>query len=363
MLGGLMAADVGLFTLLLLLTGGAFNPFNFLYLVYIALAAVVLPAVWTWALAAFSLACFGALFWVPPPGSDPSLGAHDGHLHAHLQGMWFAFAVAAAFIVYFVQRVTRALAERERELAEARTRSARSERLASLGTLAAGAAHQLATPLSTIAVIAGELEDQLRRIASSEDAIEDARTIREQVERCRDILTQMAADAGESSGEPLIEVAIEALLASAVHGLDGEERAEIRIDAGARGRAVLTPRRSVAQAIRAVIKNGIEASERGTPVAVRVGEDREFLRIEVSDRGGGMPAEVLEHVGEPFFTTKGPDRGMGLGLFLTRTVVESLGGRFRIDSTPGVGTSVVLMLPRAPATIGRIAADGTAAAS
>ncbi|MGZ3458986.1 MAG: ATP-binding protein, partial [Archangium sp.] len=129
-----MALDVVLLTVLLDLSGGPLNPFSALYLVHIALAAVVLRAGWTWALTGLAIACFGALFAAPV----------EHHLHdvrMHLVGMWAAFALAAGFIVYFVQRVTRALAAREAELVEARAASARHEKLTALATLAAGAAH------------------------------------------------------------------------------------------------------------------------------------------------------------------------------------------------------------------------------
>lgn len=357
MLGALMAFDIALFTVLLSLTGGPVNPFSFLYLVYIALAAVVLPGAWCWALAAFALACFGLLFAITPlPGGSE----HAAHLRSHLEGMWVAFALTAALIVYFVRRVTGALGARERELARAREQAARGERLASLATLAAGAAHQLATPLSTIAVVARELADQLERADGTGDAVADAHLIRAQVERCREILLQMAADAGESTGEPLVAVDGSSLVAQALANLPEAQRVLVHARGGER--TLVAPARSVAQAIRAVIKNALDASPPPAPVDVTLDGDGERWRLTVRDRGSGMPADVLARVGEPFYTTKGPDRGMGLGLFLSRTVVERLGGSLAIDSAPGSGTAVTLLLPRrAPATIGHIADRGESA--
>jgi len=359
MLGAVMALDVILLTALLYYTGGPFNPFSFLYLVNIALAAVILRPVWTWTLFALSFVCFGVLFLdhIGLPGAFGDGGVH--HVRMHLEGMWVAFGVAAAFIIYFVQRVTRALADREAELTAARNLSARSEKLASLATLAAGAAHQLSTPLSTIAVAAKELEHQLEAAKDSSDAIADVRLIREQVERCRDILLQMASDAGESTGEPIVPVTIEELLETAMRGVAGRERTRVVIDPPATGRPVVTALRSMAQAVRAVLKNALEASHGTADVLLRVGIDEQLWRIEVSDAGVGMAPDVLRHVGEPFFTTKGPDRGMGLGLFLTRVVLERLGGRLEIQSVPDRGTTAVLVFPAAPAAgIGMAAAAG-----
>jgi two-component system sensor histidine kinase RegB len=363
LLGALMAFDVALFTLLLQLTGGPLNPFSFLYLVYIALAAVVLPAGWGWMLAGFSLACFGLLFLLEGGGSAEH---HAHHMQLHLEGMWLAFAVAAAFIVYFVQRVTRALALREAELQEARALTARHERLASLATLAAGAAHQLATPLSTIAVVARELADQLAARAGDDDAVADAQLIRDQVERCRQILLHMATDAGESTGEALADIAVDRLVAGAVDGLADAARVRLRVASDVDALHLTTPVRSVTQALRAVIKNALEASPPTTAVVVEVRGNAQALEIVVRDDGPGMAADVLRHVGEPFFTTKGPDRGMGLGLFLTRSVLEGLGGDLGLRSAPGIGTEVILTIPRrlAPtaATNDRMVGDSQSAA-
>src|SRR6218665_342406 len=192
-----MALDVVLLTVLLELSGGASNPFSALYLVHIALAAVVLREGWTWALTVLAVACFGELF----VGAPAHHHIHD--MRMHLEGMWAAFALAAGFIVYFVQRVTRALAAREAELVSARAASARHDKLTALATLGAGAAHELSTPLSTIAVVARELERHLERAGQETSSLEDVRLIREQVARCRDILARMASDAGASQGEAL----------------------------------------------------------------------------------------------------------------------------------------------------------------
>jgi two-component system sensor histidine kinase RegB len=265
----------------------------------------------------------------------------------HVQGMWVAFGVAAAFIVYFIQRVRGALAERDAELDAARAASTRHEKLASLATLAAGAAHELATPLSTIAVVAKELERALGADAAATSTAGDARLIREQVERCRAILAQMAADAGESTGEAPEPVAIATMLEAALADLAGRGRVAVSVAReGAAGAVVRVPARALAQAFRGVVKNALEAS--AGEVRVEVGRSAEGWRLAVHDRGTGMTPEVLAHAGEPFFTTKNGDgigRGMGLGLFLARAVVERLGGGLEIDSVAGRGTIVTLVVP------------------
>jgi two-component system sensor histidine kinase RegB len=343
-----MAADVVLFTALLWQTGGPSNPFSFLYLVHIALATVVLRLRWAWSLVGLSFACFGALFiqqrW---PGLSTHIHAlhHAGSMNMHLQGMWVAFGVAAAFIVYFLSRIRQDLAARERELTRARALAARSEKLASLATLAAGAAHELATPLATIAVVAKELERDLEGGAGGPEKGADARIIREVVARCQQILMRMAADAGQSAGEGFSELTLEQLLSASLDGLPNRDRVTLSSDAAARDHRLLLPRHAAAQALRGVIANAQQATEGGGEVALRATVDPGGCRIEVHDSGLGMPPEVLARAGEPFFTTKEPGRGMGLGLFVAHAVVERLGGKLELSSAPGVGTTAVLTLP------------------
>ncbi len=169
---GLMALDTLLLTVLLAFSGGPSNPFSVLYLVDVALGAVVLTPGLTWALLGLVLLCFGALF-LPAPWSPGATLDHAELIRLHLRGMWVAFALAGGMLVAFVLRVRRALAEREAELASERERAVRRDRLASLATLAAGTAHALGSPLSTIAVAAHELE---RRLQSLPEAAEDARS-------------------------------------------------------------------------------------------------------------------------------------------------------------------------------------------
>jgi two-component system sensor histidine kinase RegB len=369
-----MALDIAILTALLFFSGGPSNPFSFLYLVHIALAAVVLRSAWTWILVALALACSAGLFY-GPVWLRLDMAAAGGHLehiaggagelarrsaiavgnaprvpetmHLHLQGMWFAFAVAAGFIVYFVTRVQRALAQREADLAAERAAALRNERLASLATLAAGAAHELATPLGTIAVTARELERQAAR--GQPAPLEDVRLIRAQIERCRAILDQMAADAGESAGEAPAPTTLGRIVDEALRDLPPAPAVDV--DLGAlREAPLLAPRRALGQALAVLVRNAQDASPAHGPVRIRAQRDGEGLRLSVSDEGPGMPPEVLAHAGEPFFTTKAPGRGLGLGLFLARTVVEQIGGRLQLDSAPGRGTRAVVALGGTAAT-------------
>lgn len=320
-IGLLLTLDVVLLTLLLASSGGASNPFNFLYLVYIALAAVIVRPRWAWTLVALSSACFGALFLLE---SHDHNAPHD--MAMHIRGMWVAFCVAAVFIGYFVQRVHAELREREAQLA-------RAQKLASLATLSAGAAHELSTPLSTIAVVAKELE---RALDAADPHREDVTLIRSQVQRCRDILDQMAVDAGASTGEGIEPVPVSSVIETALQGLSADQRERIEIERELADHQIRVPLRAFSQSLRALVKNGLEASK--GKVRISSHSTAGGLELEVWDDGDPIRPEVLSRVGDPFFTTKAPGGGMGLGVFLARAVTESLGGALSIESRPGRGT-------------------------
>jgi two-component system sensor histidine kinase RegB len=349
-----MALDIVLLTVLLFLTGGPFNPFSFLYLVHIALAAVVLSARLTWSLVALSLVCFGSLFvdsLLPMP--MPTQLSHANQMRMHMQGMWFAFAVAACFISYFVTRVRQSLEQREAELRRAHALASQGEKLASLATLATGAAHELSTPLSTIAVIAKELE---RALAEGADGPRnDARLIRREVDRCREILQRMAADSGPGEGD-VLGVRVRDLLAAVVDGLPQVQRVRLSITPGAADSVLHAPALATAQALRGVLKNALQASGEDAHIDVQAQLVQGQCCISVRDFGAGMSDDVLTRAGEPFFTTKEPGEGMGLGLFLTRAVFERAGGQVVLESKPGQGTTALLTLPIMDATNHRIRA-------
>ncbi len=328
-LGAIFCLDTLCLTAILGLAGGPMNPFSLLYLVQITLSAVVLRKVWTWALGALSTVCFGLLFFFDTPSRA---------LSPHLAGMWVAFAIAAALITFFTGKIADELRTREREVLVLQDQVAKNERLASLVTLAAGAAHELGTPLATIAVVAKDLE---RNAA----ALEDAKLIRSEVERCRRILERMSARSAGPMGEAPMAVRVGDFLSQVLAEFSEPQRALLKIELADEELAAVLPRQATAQSLTALIQNALDANLDQRPILIMAAGIDSKLRIVVEDHGYGMPADVLRRIAEPFFTTKEPGKGMGLGTFLVRTFAESLGGRVVFDSSPGKGTTATLELP------------------
>lgn len=343
LLGAVLAFDVLALTTMLAFTGGPLNPFSSLYLVYIALAAVVLQSRGIWAIVGMSAAGYAGLFVQSWASGDFFGPDHARHMRIHLKGMWLAFMVAAVFIGYFVQRVQRALRDREGELARVRALQADHEKLAALATLAAGAAHELSTPLSTIAVVARELATQLDKAGAPATTVDDAALIRTEVARCRSVLDQLVVDAGATVGDAPTPTPVSKLIELARVGLAQAPAIEADVEPALEARMVRVPPRAMALALHSVLENAQDASTAAVQLRARARGDRVLFEIE--DRGPGIDAETLSRVGDPFFTTKEPGRGMGLGVFLTRSVVAQLGGELQIDSTPGRGTTVRLSVP------------------
>ncbi|MHC4260949.1 MAG: sensor histidine kinase [Planctomycetota bacterium] len=350
---GSLIADIVFLTALLFASGGIGNPFWIFYFVNLVLSTVVL---WGWRLiAVYSVAttCFGLLLFVALPldgiGGPVRHWSEDviprpQELSLYAKGCFVAFVAVATFTAYFVRTLNAELARREAELAAERQRLSDAARLESLARLAAGAAHELSSPLSTIAVVARELERALER-AEEMNLRDDARLVQSEVVRCRKILDQMSLDAGEDAGEELTDIPVEELIDGALDKLHENGRVRLERSDDVLGCAVRAPRTALTRAVRGLVRNALDASEDGQVVAVTV-ERRGFLiAFVVIDAGAGMDEATLKRALEPFFTTKETGAGMGLGLFLVRTLADRLGGSLALDSEVGRGTVATLSVP------------------
>jgi two-component system sensor histidine kinase RegB len=338
--GSLVCIDVLVLSWILLKTGGVLNPASIFYLVLIVVAALVLGRIWTWIITSLSVGGYAALFLAQTSELRSAQAMHP-EIGLHIRGMWLAFAVTALIVAVLVTRLAIAVERRDLALGELRDRAARTSRAAGIATLAAGAAHELSTPLATMAVAARELE---RRTEThpDEQIREDARLIRAEIDRCRQILDAMAVQAGESLGEPPRSASIGEVLTDVRSRLRPADLSRITIQAS--DIRVVWPVHVVARALGNLTQNALHASTDAVSVTANVGADG-LVHLAVTDTGPGMDAAQLSRAGEPFFTTKAAGVGTGLGLFVARSSVEQLGGRLSVISAPGKGTTATITLP------------------
>jgi two-component system sensor histidine kinase RegB len=343
-IGGALLLDVGLLTGVLSLIGGPLNPFSIVYLVGITMGAVALGHRWAVTLAVVSNLAYGLTFAYNRPFefTDP---AHSGGLLAlHLYGMWVALAAAAALIAHFVSRIAEALEQREGELTASRAAAARSERLAALFALGAGAAHELATPLSTIRTAAIELERTLGGHPDIPASLGNyVGVMRREIDRCTTVLDGLSGRASAASAADM-GVPLSSVLADVKVRLGEALAVRLDVTVPEAPQVVTAPAEQLCQVIVALLRNAFDASAPHQQVSLRV-DQQPTLRVEVVDHGRGMAPEESARAGDPFFTTKAPGAGLGLGLFLARAFADQMGGSLQWRSTVGEGTSVVLDLP------------------
>ena len=347
-----LAIDAALLTGLLDITGGPFNPFIVMYAIYVWLAAATLSIRWAALVTAVSTLGFGWLVL----DHVKAMGAEHHRLNdfpTHLFTMWIAAATIIELVGHYVGRASAALAARQREVDEARAQAVRSERLASLMTLAAGAAHELSTPLATIAVAARELVRTAERLPEATRVVEsvkdDALLIRTEVDRCHVILDRMSGRAGDGASAAPEPLPADAIVVLAKSRLAADQGKRVRVELPT---AMITPAASgagAAQALSSLLKNAFEASDPAANVLIRVRQRDEIVCLAVHDTGTGISAEAMRSIGEPFYTTKEPGRGLGLGVFLARRFAEQAGGQLRIES--GRGTTATLELPLVQAEV------------
>jgi two-component system sensor histidine kinase RegB len=316
----------------LALSGGSQNPFISLYVIQVTLAALLLEIGWVIAIGLTGVAGYALLLARPAVALSPGV-------ESSLAALTITLGVNAALVL----RMVVAFRERQAALAQAEREAAQAEKLASLATLAAGAAHELATPLGSIAVASTELE-QLITTAPGQ-ALEEARVIREQVARCKHILERMGAHAGSEPGEIPKHITAAEAFARVRDALGARAP---RLETSGEGRLAFdAPRESLAAVLANLVNNGLAASADAASVSLSVSQRGDHVRFTVSDSGCGIPTEILPRLGEPFFTTKPPGEGLGLGLFLAFRFAQSCGGRLHIESGGvGAGTRVHLDLPR-----------------
>ncbi len=338
-----LLVDVGMLTLMLYFTGGAANPFAWLYLLQITLGAMLLTPQATWIMVIATTLCFAWLALLARPLPMP---AHmDGGLaNPYMQGMLVCFALNAGLLVTFIVRITRNLRQRDAHLADLRQRAAEEENIVRMGLLASGAAHELGTPLATLAVILGDWA-RLPTFTSDPELLEEVLEMQAQIQRCKAIVSGILMSAGEARGESSEETSICVFLDELVEEWKASRPVTSFVYDNRFGQDVpVVSDSTLKQTICNILDNALEASPHH--VSLEVERNADALRITVKDNGSGFPPEMLAQLGKPYQSSKGRP-GRGMGLFLVVNVARTLGGRVTARNRVGGGAVVTLTLPLA----------------
>jgi two-component system sensor histidine kinase RegB len=329
--------DVATLGALVFFSGGATNPLVSLLLPPVAIAALTLPARSAFVVCSLAVTAYSLLmvYYVPMPMPDANRATR-----LHLTGMWLTFVVSAAMIAVFVVRMTRLIRERDAELAAAREQALRDERVTAMGTLAAGAAHELGTPLATMALLAGELANDTTLNAATQ---EDIALLRQQIGVCKEIITGLSRRAGAERLENTTSQAADRWLdALRQHWHAVRPQSGSRLIIGSDGPAptiVADPR--LEQALFNLLNNAANAT--ALPLEIRLSWCSQNLCIEVRDRGPGFPPAVLQHGGHDSFPAH--EGGSGVGLMLTSAAIQQLGGRLTLINPDEGGALARIELP------------------
>ncbi len=330
-----LLADMAVLTALLYFAGGASNPFISLYLLPVVIAATALPAVFAWSMSAFSIAAYSLLsVWYEPLVLPSGAAAFP----LHLLGMRLNFILSAVLITAIVGGMARSIRARDQSLARLRERRLRDEQIVALGSLAAGAAHELSTPLATMSVLAGEI-----LAADSGTLKDDLALLQQQIGVCKDILTRLTRREdfarSDSGGVQAVDVWLPTLLDTwqlmrplaqcAVRWLGAMPAPRI-IAGDALGQAVLN-----------LCNNAADAGD--NRLEIEVDWNAREVEIHILDHGAGFnPALPL---GTAFFTTKREQGGSGIGLLIANASIEHFGGTVSMQARNGGGTRVRVQLP------------------
>ena len=327
-----LMADLTAFAVLVFFSGGVTNPFVSLMLMPVVIAAISLHPRWVWLLTTVAGSYYALLlfYYQPLAVSDP-VAAYG----MHLAGMWFNFLISAGLIAFFVTRMQAALRARDQELSGLREKQLRDERIVALGTQAALAAHELATPLATIQTTAHELA---REFANDPDIGTDCQLLEKQAQACKRILTQLATRAQDESVTPLpLDVWLSAIL-ERWHILRPDATLTSKLPPDSRD---FTPPDGLEHVIFNVLNNAADVS----PNAVEFSATSRSgtLYIDVSDRGPGLTPLQKAQAGRVVFS--GKPHGWGMGLALTHATLERLNGSLTLTERDGGGICARISLP------------------
>jgi two-component system, sensor histidine kinase RegB len=345
----LLALNIIELAALLYLTGGLENPFSFLFLAPVLISATALPVRLTVSLGLLAVACASVLvfFHLPLPwDSDEPLVFPP----IYLAGVWFSIVLAIGVTSLYSFQVTEEARKLSDALAATELVLAREQHLTQLDGLAAAAAHELGTPLSTIVLVSRELE---KTFADNPLASGDIKTLREQAQRCRDILSKITQLS--STGAPFDHMKLSTLIEETVAPhRDFGVAIKVRIAVAGSKEPVGSRNPAILYGVGNILENAVDFAR--NEVEVNAWWNNDTVEIVISDDGPGFAPDILKRVGEPYLSRRrGADNaasghtGLGLGVFIARTLLERTGAKVSFTNRmfPDHGAVVQIAWPRA----------------
>jgi|GEM_PF-5333068 len=338
--GSLIVIDTLSLTVILSQTGASYNPFTILFLPLLVISAALLSLMWTITISIISIFGFGALFLVP----QEFYGAHLHHSHnlhmLHIEGMWVAFILTVVVISYYLFTIAQQRTSSTKKVAEGNLLKLHQERLLSLTTLTAGVAHELSTPLGTIALVAGELN---QRTDLPETIKQDLSLISNEIQRSKGIIEAMGIQTANLRGESPGEFSPEQFYSQLKSMLSEQFQERFFMEQDSDLKTLFLPQNTLLSIFISLVRNSFDAGAKA--VSLNIKRATNHIEFYLKDNGSGMSSEVLKRATDPFFTTKKTGEGMGLGLFLVQLTVERLKGTLRIESSSKIGSSVYISIP------------------
>lgn len=362
--------DVLSIAALLYLTGGASNPVTWVFLLPLIITAIMLPQSYAWYMVILTTSMYSILiaYNVPLPDIAPHMpdmgelhqkaqmsdSEYIKQMHAisdknyfnlHMFGMWFGFVFSAGLVAFFVAEMARMLKIRERRLAEAREKALRDERVVALGTLAASAAHDMGTPLGTIAIVVHELmqdypDDQFPEINEKMEILQN------QVSRCKEALSLMSASAGEMRAESGFRMTVPNYIDSVISQWRSHKptaKLKLSIDPNSSKSVEILAERTLTHSLLNILNNAAEATDSKKGVEFNATWTYQELTVKIRDYGPGFPTELIDFVGLQPVLSK--NKGLGVGLFLAYSTINRLGGTINIKNQNKSGACVEITLP------------------
>jgi two-component system, sensor histidine kinase RegB len=335
------------FSLILYFAGGATNPLTFFYLIPLAIAATVIPGRYTWALTLITIVLYSLLleFYIPlsyQMHDHQHMQAGSSQFNQHVLGMWFGFLVSALLVTWFITYLAKELKSRDIAINEARQRELRDQQMVTLGTLAAGTAHELSTPLATLAIVSGDLTDGFDPEKHSE-LFENQQILRQQIARCKDILSVLSESAGETRADEGYLIPAEDFIDQTIqHWQNLRDGMLFDLNKSPMPQhARLLFDKTISQSVINLLNNAAEVST--DPIQINTQIQQNMLEIEIIDNGPGMSNEQIEMAGETSFSDK--PHGMGIGLFLALSTLRRSGGSVQFERLTHRGTITLITMP------------------